>query len=408
MCGEPGVSLKIFRWPHPFRWAFSFIDDNDFSTLTSARTAYDYCLAHGFMATKTVWMHAPRRECGSPVAQPPIPGATLDEPEYLEYMQQLHARGVELCLHDASAGNNLREEILQAFAGFESLFGYVPRVHVFHAFNCDHPYWGAQHYSSAVARWLARIFAGRYQYYGHDPDSPHYWSDVCRRLITYVRLYRTRQFNVLRCNPSMPYHLSDKPDVRLWFSASSSRTRLHRLGERELDALAREDGAFLLYSYSAHLALKKSPTTLAPDVAAALQRISRRTDCWRPTVSRLLDRCLATKNLIVAKRRHAYVLTNPTRVSIEDLQFTSDRPVLYLSADEALRPDAERRYHLESVAAGSCVILYFSPDAADAGDPGGISQLESLRMMLEEVWHLLCKRAYTLRLKLRRRRQRVA
>jgi hypothetical protein len=402
------MSLKVLRWPHPFRWAFSFIDDNDFSTLPSARTVYDYCLAHGFQATKTVWMHEPRRGCGSPVAQSPIPGATLDEPDYLEYVRQLSAHGIELCLHDVSAGNNLREEVLQGFASFESLFGYLPRVHIFHAYNCDHPYWGAQQYRSSLARSLVRLFAGRYEYYGHDPASPHYWSDVCRRLISYVRLYRTRRFNVLRCNPSMPYHLPGKPDVRLWFSASGSRNRLHDLGERELDRLAREDGAFLLYSYSAHLVQKKSPTHLAPDVEDALNRIGERSDCWRPTVSHLLDRCLATKNLIVSQRRLAYVLSNPTRVPIADLQFTCDRPVLYRSADEELRPDADGRYHLASLDAGGCVALYFSPDAADAGDPGGISALESLRMMLEEVWHLVWKRGYKWRRKFRRSRQRVA
>ena len=399
------MSLTLLRWPYPCKWAFSLIDDNDFSTLQSARTVYDWCLARRIHPTKTVWLHEPRRECGAPRGRVPIAGATLDDAAYLAYMQHLGGQGVELCLHDVSSANNLREEIVQGFARFEELFGSLPRVHVFHAYNCDHIYWGPQQYRSAWARAIVRRVAGPYEYYGQQAGSPHYWSDVCRRMISYVRLYRTRRFNVLRCNPSMPYHLPDKPDVRLWFSASGSRRRLHRLDERALDRLAREDGAFLLYSYSAHLVQKNDPARLAPDVETALTRISQRDDCWRPTVSRLLDRCLATKNLVVSERRHAYVICNPTRIPVDDLQFKSARSILYLSAAEVLRPDTQERYRIERLEAGQCITLYFSADAADAGDPGGISPFEAMRMMLEELWHLAWKRGNRLRFRQQRRKR---
>jgi len=397
------MSLKVLRWPYPCKWAFSLIDDTDCSTLPAVRTVYEHCLAHGIHATKTLWMHEPRRGCGSPHAHKPMLGDTLDDESYLDYCRDISRRGIELCLHDLSAGNNLREEIIDGFSQFEREFGYTPRVHVFHSHNCDHIYWGARQYRSPLLRALARFIAGPYEYYGQDPSSPHYWSDVCRNLISYVRLYRTRSFNVLRCNPSMPYHIPGKPDVKLWFSASASRARLERLDERALTGLAREDGALLLYAYSSNLVDTQNREVLRPEVSAALSRIGAREDCWRTTVSQLLDRCLATKNVIVTERRHAYVVSNPTAITIPDFQFRSPRRVLFLPSGAELSPDREQRYQLRSLDAGQCTTLYFSAEAASSGDPGGIPALESFRMMLEELWHLAWKRPYQLRRQLKRR-----
>jgi hypothetical protein len=252
-------------------------------------------------------------------------------------------------------------------------------------------------------RAIARLIVGPYEYSGADPTSPYYWSDICRKVISYVRLYRTRHFNVLRSNPSMPYHLPGKPDVRLWFSASGSRSRLHGLDGRDLDELADEDGAFLLYGYSSNLVQEPDRNALHQEVASALASIGAREDCWRTTVSSLLDRCLATKNLIVTQRRHAYVVSNPTALPIADLQFRSPRPVLYLASGEELLPDSAGRYHVQALEAGQCLTLYMSAEAAWSGDASGISALESFRMAIEELRHLAWKRPRQLRRRLKRR-----
>jgi hypothetical protein len=397
------MSLTVLRWPYPYRWAFSLIDDTDCSTQEAVTTVYEYCLARGIYPTKTLWVHEARRGCGSPRAGKPIAGVTLEDPRYLAYCQSIGSRGVELCLHDASPGNNLREETEAAFERFQKAFGYLPRIHVFHSHNCDHFYWGAQQYSSRWLGSIVRAVAGRHDYHGSDPKSPYYWSDICRRLISYVRLYRTRHFDVLRCNPNMPYHLPGKPDVRLWFSASASATRLHRLDERAIDAIARDDGAFLLYAYSANLAAIDDKSVLRPEVQAALDLIGRRADCWRPTVSGLLDRCLATKNIVVTRRRHAYVVSNSTEIELRDLQIRCSLPALYLPSRDAMRPDSDGRYHLAVLRPHECVTLYLSAEAAASGDPGGISHGEAARMMFEEVRHLAWKRLYRWRRRMRRR-----
>jgi hypothetical protein len=397
------MSLTVMRWPYPCRWAFSLIDDTDCSTLEAVRTVYEYCLARGIHPTKTLWVHAARRECGSPHGGKPDPGVTLDDAGYLAYCQSLANRGVELCLHDASAGNNLRPEIEAAFERFHEAFGYLPRVHVFHSHNADHFYWGADHYRSRWLGAIARAVAGRYEYHGSDPGSPWYWSDICRRLISYVRLYRTRRFDVLRCNPSMPYHLPGKPDVRLWFSASAGAARLDRFDERAIEEIARNDGAFLLYAYSATLVTPNDSSVLRPEVQAAFDLIGSRADCWRPTVSALLDRCLATKNIIVTRRRNAYVIANPTGLAVPDLQLRSTLPALYLPSGGVLHPDAEGRYRLAALGPGECVTLYLSAEAAESGDPGGIGHGETLRMMFEEMRHLVSKRLHRERRRMRRR-----
>ncbi|MEM7248228.1 MAG: hypothetical protein AAF533_23035 [Acidobacteriota bacterium] len=389
------MSLQVLRWPYPRAFAFGITDDTDLSTLDSVRTFYEFCLARGIRPTKTVWVRPPRRASGSRVAVEPVPGITLADPEYRRYCQELSRRGVELCLHDVSAGNNLREEILDGFREFEEVFGYLPRLHVCHGKNAEHPYWGPSQYDSRLAKTLVRWLVDQQEYSGEVPSSPHYWSDFCRATIRYLRLYRTMDFDVLAKVPAMPYHLPGKPDVRLWFSTSAAR-RLDRLTDATLDRLARRDGAFLWYAYSANLVTHDRREVL-PAVAEALERLAARDDCWLATSGEILDRCLAIKNLVVTRRRHGWVIANASDQPLPSLQLRCPAPVLHLASGSELSPDAEGRFVLDHLAPGAAVALYESRGAAGSGDLGGISRLGLLRMMVEELRFLAWKRWKTVR-----------
>lgn len=390
------MNVRILRWPYPYKWAYGMTDDTNGSTLECFRTVYEYCIARGIWPTRTVWTQRASRRCGIRNNQEPKKGMTLEDAKYREYCRELNERGIEFALHDVSSGNNVREDVIRGLETFKATFGYDPSIYICHAHNAEHPYWGEEQYRSPIARRLARLFY-RFkpeEFSGHIPTSPYYWSDICREKIRYLRLYRTRHLNVLRKNPRLPYHQYDKPDVRFWFSGNAEDYELfQRVSPGALDKIAREDGAIIHYAHTS-LFLDpdgKTESGLRPEVESALDLIGKRTDCWSPRVTSILDRCLATKNLLVQKRKHALVITNPTEIGLDDFQIEARYPVLYLSSGDALHPDGEFRFCIGRLEPRSCVVLYFEKEAAEIGDPVGIPRFEEARMAFEEAWRQVWK-----------------
>lgn len=385
------MRVRTLRWPYPFRWAYGITDDTDLSTLESVRAVYEFCLSLGIRPTKTVWTHRAARPCGVNRALPPLPGDTLEDPEYRAYCQELSRRGVEIGLHGVSSGNNTREETRRGLERFREVFGRDPRLYVCHSLNAENPYWGESHFRSPLARRAAKLLLRRNErFHGEDPDSPYYWADLCRETIHYVRLFRTLELNVLRKNPMMPYHQHDKPGVRFWFSASAQDHELcKRVSHAALDRVAREDGAVIHYAHMHLFHGYPTESRLMPVVERALRTIGERTDVWRAGVSEILDRLLATKNVTVERRRHALVLGNPTSIPLRDFQLRADCPRLYLPGGRELLPDAESRFHLEELPAYASLPLFFTRSDAELGDPAGISAVERSRMLREEAKHLV-------------------
>jgi hypothetical protein len=392
------MKIKVLRWPYPYRWAFGFTSDTDNTSLEATRFFYDYCLEKGMYPTKTVWVHKPQRQSGVLDTLEIDSSPTLEDVDYQEYCQSISQKGIEFCLHDVSAGNNLREEIMQGFEEFQEAFGYYPRLHICHGLNQDHPYWSLNHFSHPLMKFVGKLIYGRRaKFSGEDPESPYYWSDICRRRIKYLRLYRALKFNVLKYNPSMPYHLYDKPDVRFWFSVSGGgHYLLNNLDHSHLDRLSQEDGAFILYGYEGELSEinDRGERRFKRDLKEAFEKIAARKDCWHAGVSSILDRCLAIKNLIVTTQKHAIVISNPTNIDLQGLQFSCDRPILWLSETEKILPDDQGVYQLEKLPSGSCISLFFSSQEGEVGDPIGSSGWETLRMLIEESKHILWKRFF--------------
>jgi len=389
------LRVRVLRWPYPYRWAFGITDDTDGCTMESVRAVYEYCTRLGIWPTKTVWTQQASERCGLLHQWEPDDGLTLDDPQYRRYCGELSERGVEFALHGVSAGNNTREEVLRGLERFRETFGYLPRLYVCHSLNAEHPYWGVNHYRSRLARFAVRLLTRPERFCGDEPGSPYYWADVCRETIHYVRLYRTLDLNVLRHNPHMPYHEKGKPGVRFWFSACAQDTQLcERVTDRALDRVAREDGALILYAHMRKFLAEdiRTESGLRPEVERAFRTIAARDDCWCAGVSRILDRCLAAKNVVVQERRQGVVLGNPTAVPLPDFQVSAGCDRLFLPGGEEIVPDAEGRFRVGDLGAYSSLALYYTREDAELGDVVGISRREQAGMMLEEAKHLVWQR----------------
>ena len=83
---------------------FSIVDDTDDATLENIKPVYDFLYSKGILITKTVWVYPPRDK--------PSSGDSLQRPEYLEFIRDLHRKGFEIALHNVGSGDYTREEIL--------------------------------------------------------------------------------------------------------------------------------------------------------------------------------------------------------------------------------------------------------------------------------------------------------
>ena len=122
--------------------------------------------------------------------------------------------------------------------------------------------------------------------------------------------------------------------------------------------------------------------------------ISHRQDCWRAGVTRILDRCLAVKNLSLRIERHALVLSNPTNTPIDRLQIRCHRPSLFLPTGQVLMPDPNAIFCIDHIPPFSSVPLFYSEREAEVGDAMGVGRWEYYRMALEEARHLIMQFAW--------------
>lgn len=388
--------ICLLRWPYPYKLAFGITDDTDECTLEDTQKVYEYAIKLGIMPTKTVWIKEPLRCCGVLNKWKPDSGETLQNDEYRNYCKSLSKRGIELAMHGVSSGNNTRSEIIDGLEDFRATFDYYPRLYICHNLNAENPYWGESNFKFPGVNLLIRFMTiyNKEKFYGHIPNSPYYWIDICKEKIQYIRLFRTRDLNVLHYNPMMPYHQYDKPGVKFWFSACSGDLEIfRRVSHQSIDRIAREDGALIIYAHSAYFIEKRKLTKsgLKQEVERAFQIISSRNDVWCTNVSNILDRCLVTKNLLLNTQRNGLVITNPTDLPINNLQFRfiADGKKFYLSSEEIIHPDKESIYHIKKIDAHSSITLYLSREEKKIGDPMGISSFEHYRMAFQECKRLL-------------------
>jgi hypothetical protein len=120
---------RPISWPDGKRFAFTVFDDTDSQTLETGRAVYEFLAACGFRTTKSVW---PVRGNGKPSDH----GATCDEPDYREWVQDLQRLGFEIGYHMATSHTSTREETIHGLEQFARHFGHYPVTMANH-FYCD-------------------------------------------------------------------------------------------------------------------------------------------------------------------------------------------------------------------------------------------------------------------------------
>jgi hypothetical protein len=344
--------VEVLWPPFPHRAGFCITDDTDAGTLESVTIVYDFLASIGLRTSKTVWAFAPAEPCGIPALPPSIlRGITLDDPAYLAYCTTLRERGFEICLHGASAGNNVRDRTARALDLLEQRFG-LPGTYVCHAKNAENPYWHEKVAPRGPAQRLL-AFGSRYRCSGEDPRSPYFWGDLCLEKVRHIRLFRTRNVNTLADNPSMPYYDPEKPWVASWFSATK-RSFADATTPAALEQLRRERGLCVLYQYMHRYADLAAGRVHEPFRVSA-ERLMGATDIWVDTTSALMDRLRLIQGVILARRGRDLWVGNAGVADVRDLQIGAPAALSTEGASEVERTGEVLR--VRRLAAGALLRL---------------------------------------------------
>jgi hypothetical protein len=296
------LNLKLSPIPADKKFAITFVDDTDLSTRENTEPVYEYLDSHNVRGTKTVWISRQKRNSifrkdrEKVISGTPMSGATLEDPDYLQFVRNLATMGFEIALHGISAGNSYRNEIIDGIELFRSYFGRFPRINIFHEKNIENLYCGRHKLDLWPLRVLER-FTDNSDYQGQIDGSPYFWGDIAKQTIDYMRLpfHTLQEVNTFRINPSMPFYDPLRPYVNGWFASSDGADchRFNRLLSREnIDKLVRERGACVVYTHFAKNFTRPrvSAWILADDFRRTVDDLTYREGGWFPTASDLLDR----------------------------------------------------------------------------------------------------------------------
>lgn len=275
----------MIEWPEGRRFAFTIIDDTDAATVENVAPLYEVLAERGMRTTKTVWPLAPTRK-------PTFGGQTLEDPEYRDWVRSLAAKGFEIAFHGAADHTSERENTLRGLDYFREVMGQDPVMHINHFGQAEAMYWGdarldglSRHFYRAIIRLMRK----NRSFDGHVEGSPHFWGDLCRERVRYVRNFVFEDINTLNCDPMMPYYDSRRPYVPYWFSASSAPgldAFCDILSPENQDRLVAEGGACILYTHLAFgFAENGRPN---PRFVELIDRMSRLPG-WFVPASTLLD-----------------------------------------------------------------------------------------------------------------------
>lgn len=280
--------FDVFRspritWPDGKRFAFTIVDDTDHATLDRVRPVYALLRELGLRTTKTVWVFP------SPADSPWAGNDTLEDGAYLAFIRELRADGFEIALHGVRGISSERAMVRAGLERYRELLGEWPRVHVNHSRNADNVHWGR----ARLPRW--RLALGLHgslaePTFGHVEGSGHFWGDLLREHVTYVRGRCFPGLNTLKYDPYMPAHEPRFPYVKLWFSCSNGETPgefLRLLHSDHQDRLEEEGGLAIVYTHFGLPGFVRDGE-VAPEFAEVLGALAARPGWFQP-VSTVLD-----------------------------------------------------------------------------------------------------------------------
>lgn len=236
-------------WPAGKDFAFSVFDDTDLATLDNVPAVYAFLKDLGFRTTKSVWPMQGERP-------PYVGGATCGDPKYLQWVRSLQEAGFEIAFHGATGHSALRGDVILGMERFKELFGHFPVTLANHSHCREGIYWGRHRLSgiNRLAYDAITLLRPCGAFRGHVEGDPHFWGDICRDTVRYVRDFAFPDLNTLKACPIMPYHDPQRPYVNYWFASSEGGvvgSFNRRLAETAQDRLEEEGGACIMYTHFA-------------------------------------------------------------------------------------------------------------------------------------------------------------
>jgi len=349
-------------FPDNRKFAFSILDDTDLSTVENVGPVYRLLDELGLHTTKSVW----------PLASTPgarFTGASLQDPQYRDFVLDLRNRGFEIALHNVRNTDSTRREIEWGLEEFRRLVGYYPRVHANHCSNRDNVYWGAARFSTIASDLygLAAGFTRSRTFEGHIEGSEHFWGDLCKQRIDYVRNLVFREINTQRINPGMPYYDPAKPLVNAWFSSADGGDKARfceLLSESNQDRLEAECGVCIVYTHFACGFCGSG--RVDPRVEELLRRLARKNG-WFVPVSSLLDLLRDQRGSVsvrpaeIAAMERRWMWEHVTHGAAKMLRITSSNghPTYGTRTTESEKPCTDRVLHVTSAHGSNDVRIFY-------------------------------------------------
>jgi len=268
--------LKI-AWPDGKKFAFTIIDDTDYSSVANTKPVYELLIKCGISATKTVWVYPSRdRDTGS---------CLLDK-SYLKFIKYLMQEGIEIAVHNVGSGEFTRDEIKAGLEKFKELLGFYPRIQINHAADPDNIYWGYKRFVPPLS-W----FMWYKKSYGEDPNSKYFWGDLNKEHVQYIRNRVFNGINTQKYDSKMPYRVSSTDKYsNYWFSSSDGHTVEEfnsLLKEKNINLLERDGGFCVVYTHFSYGFVDKNGQ-LDKQFEESILRLSSKNG-WFVPAGRLLD-----------------------------------------------------------------------------------------------------------------------
>jgi hypothetical protein len=369
-------------WPaYPYKAGFCITDDTDAAAFEQIKTVYDFLVNQGFLTTKTVWPFPPSAHCGIPPApQSTLRGVTLEDKRYLDYCKMLSSKGFEICLHGASAGNNLRESTMQAFHFLKSEIRHSDTF-ICHSKNADNIYWNEKITSLFPFHYLLKLVS-HYKCSGEVLTSPYFWGDMCHKHINQIRLYRTRRMNTLKKNPSMPYFCPNRPFVNSWFSATKRSLGDCTIKENQ-ERLINENGLTVLYQYL-HRYASTDGKILNRQFTDAIESLLSNDRIKVDTVSNAMRRLRQIQGIFIFYEERSLWMVNTNPDPVTSFQMAFNKPVS-LTSEACTIEMHDRTVYIKDLPAHALVKCESNADVKMLGR--GCFPLRGRRVFCQKIPH---------------------
>lgn len=272
-------------WPGDHKFCFTIFDDSDWVSINKVKPVYELLYDLGMQTTKSVWVFDGKdKACRNG-------GVTLENKEYLEWVNLLKMKGFEIGLHNSSPATSTRETTAKALARIKAIFGYQSICNANHVGCLDAIYWGDARFSGLNQKIYNILTRGQNEKIsrGHVEGDPVFWGDLCQQYVSYVRNFVFPGLDTLAICPEMPYHDAAKPFVNYWFASADGGNLeifLRNFTIEKIDHLVDDGGACIAYVHFA--AGFASDGKVDPEFRKRMEYIASHGG-WFVPVSKVLD-----------------------------------------------------------------------------------------------------------------------